>query len=109
MFKKSITASIFVLMSGQVFAAPGSVSGKVTSLLASGTSPAIRVTGNATPDNCDGGIYGWMGFQGTPEEQARVYATALAMAVSGHSVAVYTNTDGGPCKIENIQVTGGLN
>ncbi len=36
------------------------IGGKVTSLLAHGTEPAIRLTGNASPDNCDGGSYGWL-------------------------------------------------
>ncbi len=92
-----------------VSAGPGYISGKVTSLLAHGQSPKIRLTGNVSPDLCDGGVYGWLGFQGTAEEQSRVYATAMAMAITGKAVTVYTNTDNGPCKIDNIQITSGLN
>jgi hypothetical protein len=31
------------------------------------------------------------------------------MAISGHTVAVYTNEDGGQCGINNIQIIDGLN
>lgn len=92
-----------------VYAGPFYVTGKVTSLLAQGQSPAIRLTENVSPDQCDGGKYGWLGFQGTAEEQSRVYATAMAMALNGKTITVYTNSDGGPCKISNIQITSGLN
>lgn len=85
------------------------VSGKITSLLASATDPAIRITGNASPDDCNGGNYGWLYFQGTAEEQQRVYATALALSLSGHTATVYTNNDGESCRITSIQVTSGLN
>ena len=85
------------------------VSGKVTSLLGSGTDPAIRLTNNISPTGCDGGTYGWLYFHGTEEQKQRTYSTALAMSLSGHTVTVYTNNDGQKCRIQNIQVTTGLN
>lgn len=109
MFYRKILLSLIAIAPISVYAGPHYVSGKVTSLLAHGQAPSIRLTGNVSPDNCDGGAYGWLGFQGTAEEQSRVYATAMAMALSGKTVTVYTNSDGGPCKINNIQITGGLN
>ncbi len=84
-------------------------SGKITSLLASATNPAIRITGNISPDDCNGGNYGWLYFQGTPEEKNRIYASALAFSLAGKTVTVYTNGDGSTCQINNIQVTSGLN
>ncbi|MBL1277921.1 MAG: hypothetical protein COB30_017720 [Ectothiorhodospiraceae bacterium] len=106
---RKILLSLVAITPISVFAGPGHVGGKVTSLLAHGQSPSIRLTGNVSPDLCDGGTYGWLGFQGTAEEQSRIYATAMAMAVTGKTVTVYTNSDGGPCKINNIQITSGLN
>lgn len=85
------------------------VNGKITSLLASATDPAIRITGNVSPDDCNGGNYGWLYFQGTAEEQHRVYSSALALSLSGHAVTVYTNNDGDSCRISSIQVTSELN
>lgn len=85
------------------------VSGKITSLLGSGIDPAIRLTGNKTPDACNGGRYGWLHFQGSTQEKQWIYATALAMSLAGKSVTVYTNNDGDNCRISNIQVTSGLN
>ena len=85
------------------------VSGKVSSLKGNATSPAIRIAGNVSPDDCDGGTYGWLYFKGTPEEKMRIYSTALAMALAGKVVTVYTNGDGDICKIYDIQVTSGLN
>lgn len=100
---------LFLLMPGLVFAGTNYASGKVTSLSAHGSNPAIRLTGNISPDNCDGGNYSWLYFSGTTEEKSRVYSTALAMAVAGKTVTVYTNSDGSQCKIYNIQITSGLN
>jgi TRAP-type mannitol/chloroaromatic compound transport system substrate-binding protein len=62
-----------------------------TSLLASATDPAIRLTGNISPELCDGGTYGWLYFQGTGEERNRVYSTALALSLTGKNVAIYAN------------------
>jgi len=101
--------SLIAIAPMSVSAGPNYVTGKVVSLLAHGQSPSIRLTGNVSPDQCDGGAYGWLGFQGTAAEQTRVYATAMAMALAGKTIAVYTNTDGERCKIHNIQITGGLN
>ena len=98
-----------ILLSSSLIAGPHYSTGKITSLLASGKDPAIRLTGNISPDNCNGGNYGWLYFNGTPEERNRVYASALAFSLSGKSVTVYTNDDGQTCRITNIQVTGGLN
>ncbi|ACA85750.1 hypothetical protein [Shewanella woodyi] len=84
-------------------------SGKITSLMASATNPAIRLTGNISPDRCSGGTYGWLYFAGTAEEKNRIYATALAMSLSGKTVTVYTNGDDTTCRINNIQITSGLN
>lgn len=92
-----------------VSAADYYASGKITSLLAHGTDPAIRITGNISPDKCDGGAYGWLKFQGTAEERHRIYSTALALAVVGKTVTVYTNSDGAQCRINNIQLISGLN
>lgn len=107
MYLRKILLLLVFIIPTSVLAGPNFVSGKVTSLLAHGLAPSIRLTGNVSPDNCDGGVYGWLGFQGLPEEQARVYSTALAMAITSKTVTVYTNTDGGPCKIGNIQITNG--
>ena len=51
------------------FAADTYVSGQITSLLAHGTDPAIRITGNVAPTKCNGGAYGWLYFAGTPEQE----------------------------------------
>ncbi len=104
-----LATALLLLASLSTHAGPYYVTGKVTSLLASGSSPAIRLTGNISPDLCDGGPNGWLSFVGTPEQQARIYSTALAMALSGHTVTVYTNTDGATCPINNIQIISGLN
>lgn len=98
-----------MLILNSAYAGPTWSSGKITSLLASGTNPAIRLTGNISPDNCDGGTYGWLYFQGTAEERNRIYASALALSLVGKTVSVYTNGDGSTCRINNIQVTSGLN
>ncbi|WP_185976901.1 hypothetical protein [Shewanella psychropiezotolerans] len=100
---------ISLCMVNSAFAGTTWATGLVTSLMASAMSPAIRLTGNITPDNCDGGSHGWIYFNGTPEEQHRVYATALAMSLSGKTITVYTNGNGAQCKIINIQITSGLN
>ncbi|MEC4728633.1 hypothetical protein HWQ46_24225 [Shewanella sp. D64] len=92
----------------QVTAGTTWATGKVTSLLASGTNPAIRLAGNISPDRCSGGTYGWLYFSGTAEEKNRVYATALAMSLSGKTVTVYTNGDDTTCRIGNIQITSRL-
>jgi len=97
---------ISILIPVSVSAGPNYVSGKVTSLNAQGANPKIRLTGNVSPDLCDGGSYGWLAFNGTAEEKARIYATALAMALAGKSVTVYTNSDGTTCKISRIEVLG---
>lgn len=77
--------------------------------MAHGNNPAIRLTGNISPILCDGGNYGWLYFKGTAEEQSRIFASAMALSLSGKTVTVYTNSDGGTCRISNIQVTSGLN
>ena len=105
----AISVIIVILFAGPANAGASYVSGKVTSLLAHGTNPAIRLEGNVSPDRCDGGAYGWLYFRGTAEEQMRIYSTALAMSLAGKRVTVYTNADDGICKIVNIQVTSGLN
>ncbi len=98
-----------LLLSSSVFAGPNYSSGKVTSLLASANDPAIRLSGNISPDQCDGGAYGWLYFSGSPQEKQWIYSTALAMSLSGKTVSVYTNNNGDTCRINNIQITGGLN
>ena len=77
---KLISLLSAIILSSNAFAGSHYASGKVTSLLASGTDPAIRITGNISPDLCDGGTYGWLYFQGTPEERNRVYGSALALS-----------------------------
>lgn len=91
------------------FSGPTWASGEITSLKASATEPAIRLVGNISPDNCSGGKYGWLYFQGTPQQRQWIYSTALAMSLSGKEVHVYTNGDGEKCRINNIQITRGLN
>ena len=103
------TGFISVLISSSLIAGPHYSGGKITSLLASANDPAIRLTGNISPDNCSGGTYGWLYFSGTPEERNRVYSSALALSLSGKTVVVYTNSDGKTCRINMIQVTSGLN
>ncbi len=105
----TISTLFFIFGNASVSAGPTWAQGKVTSLLAHGTDPAIRLSNNISPDNCDGGVYGWLRFSGTPEDRNRVYATALAMSLAGKTVTVYTNSDGSSCRINNIQITGGLN
>ena len=102
-------AAALLLVPAYGFAADTYVSGQITSLNAHGTDPAIRLTGNAVPTKCDGGSYGWLSFAGTAEERQRVYATALALALSNKAVTVYTNGDGTQCRINNIQIISGLN
>lgn len=43
--------------------------GKITSLMASGTNPAIRLSGNISPDRCSGGTYGGYIFPGLPKRR----------------------------------------
>ncbi|MDM3871226.1 hypothetical protein QSV34_07640 [Porticoccus sp. W117] len=107
---KYIVPVIFTALLGSqlTFAASHYVSGKISSLLAHATNPAIRISGNITPDDCDGGGYGWLYFAGTVEERNRLYSSALAFSLAGKTVTVYTNNDGQVCKIHNIQVTSGL-
>ena len=112
--KSSLWILLFVFALNLFFAAQATAgvtwaSGQVTSLLASGTNPAIRLAGNISPDRCSGGTYGWLYFAGTAEEKNRVYATALAMSLSGKTVTVYTNGDDTTCRISTIQITSGLN
>lgn len=85
------------------------MSGKITSLFVHGNDPAIGIAGKLSPEQCSGGRYGWLYFSGTPEERNRVYASALVLSLSSKTVTVYTNSDGDKCRIDNIQVTGGLN
>ncbi len=105
----AVSILLSVLISGSVQAGPHYVSGKVTSLSAHGTNPAIRLEGNVSPDDCDGGTYGWLYFKGTADEKMRIYSTALAMSLAGKRITVYTNKDGTTCVIYNIQITSGLN
>lgn len=105
----TIIVIIGILFAESANAGPSHASGKVTSLKAHGTNPAIRLEGNVSPDLCDGGTYGWLYFKGTAEEKMRVYSTALAMSLAGKRITVYTNSDGGKCEISNIQITSGLN
>lgn len=107
--KRIVTGIGVALTASGAFAGPNWAAGQVTSLQAHPTDPGIRLTGNVSPDLCDGGTYGWLYFYGTAEERHRVYATALAMALAGKEVTVYTNTNGATCRISNIQVTSGLN
>jgi hypothetical protein len=106
----SVFIGVFLLFLSSLLAAgPHYSGGKITSLLASATDPAIRLEGNISPDKCDGGTYGWLYFAGTPEERNRLYSSALALSLSGKRVAVYTNSDEQRCRINMIQVTSGLN
>lgn len=93
----------------QAYSAEHYATGKVTALLGSAEDPAIMVGSSDVPSLCDGGDYGWLYFSGTPQDRQWIYATAMAMAVTGKTVVVYTNTDGEKCRIGNIQVTSGLN
>jgi hypothetical protein len=95
-----------ILASVLSHAGPHWASGKITSLSANGNNPAIRLTGNVSPDKCDGGGYGWLYFFGTAEERQRVYATALALSMTGQTISVYTNNDGTTCRITTIEVLG---
>lgn len=112
-FKTPTGQAIFfgsmLLFSANMHAAEDYVSGQITSLLAHGTDPAIRIQGNQVPTLCNGGTYAWLHFAGTPEERQRIYATALALALSNKAVTVYTNTDGQQCRISSIQIISGLN
>lgn len=107
-FNKCLMLSVVVagFISVPAIAGPNYASGKITSLMASGTNPAIRLVGNISPDSCDGGTYGWLYFEGTAEEKNRIYATAMALSIIGEPLTVYTNSNGGVCKINNIQALG---
>lgn len=107
--KKGLFLILVVLFTTSVHSGPHYVNGQITSILAHGTNPAIRIGDNAVPDKCNGGTYGWMYFSGSPEERSRIFAAALALSLSGKNVTVYTNDDGLACKISQIQVTRGLN
>lgn len=107
-FIKIVTALMIITLNQSACAGETWASGKVTSLLSSGTDPAIRLSGNISPDKCSGGKYGWLYFTGTAEEKSRVYSTALAMSLAGKTVTVYTNGDGSRCRIGNIQITSGI-
>lgn len=96
-----LTAFIF---SGSVLSGDYYVSGKITSIKADANEPAIRLSGNVSPDKCLADPYGWLFFKGTAEEKNRVYSTALALSIVGKRVTVYTNMDATQCRIENIQV-----
>lgn len=105
---------VVVFLMGCVFALSASagqnfVSGKITALMGSGTEPAIIIDLDKVPTGCYGGTYHWLFFAGTAEERQWIYSTALAMAVTGKTVSVYTNSDGTTCRINNIQITTGLN
>jgi hypothetical protein len=105
-FYRITLLSLSLLITNISFAGPNYISGKITSLSASATDPAIRLTGNVSPELCNGGTYGWLYFVGTPEERNRVYSTALALSMTGKNVDVYTNSDGAMCRIGNIQALG---
>ena len=102
---------IFLVFMGAAKSYAGNyhIGGNITSLLASAEDPAIRLEGNVSPSDCDGGNHGWMYFKGTPQERQWIYSTALAMSLAGKKVTVYTNSDGTKCRIRNIQITKGLN
>jgi len=100
---------MILFFSASVLSADNHVTGQITSLKANGTDPAIRIEGNQVPLKCNGGNYGWLYFEGTPEERQRIYATALALALTNKSVTVYTNHDNTICRINNIQIISGLN
>ena len=105
---KKVYLVLLLLLSANAFAVnpgPYYASGKIVSLMASGTDPALRLTGNISPDLCNGGNHGWLYFKGSAEERNRTYASALALSLTGKAVAVYTNSDGEKCRIDNIQVT----
>lgn len=80
--KLSLIAVLCSLCVSQAcIAADTYVSGQITSLMAHGTDPAIRLSnGNAVPTKCDGGYYGWLYFQRSAEKRQRVYAIALALS-----------------------------
>jgi len=114
LFKGKLVACLGLLalgmsLSGASQAAAHYSTGKITSLLASANDPAVRLTGNISPDLCDSGTYGWMYFEGTPEERNRLYSSALALSLAGKTVTVYTNNNGAQCRINSMQVTSGLN
>lgn len=110
-----IVAIIGVLCGSSAAFASGAVhdqyvSGKIKSLKAHATDPAIRIEGKLVPRLCDGGQHGWLYFKGNSrEERHAVYSTALALSLTGHTVQAYTNTDGDRCRISSIQVLSGLN
>lgn len=106
---RAVVLMVGLLFSHLAFSGPYYVAGKITSLLGSGTEPAIRLEGNISPDLCSGGKWGWLYFQGTEQQKQWAYSTALAMSLAGKTVSVYTNADGEQCRINSIQVTSGLN
>lgn len=107
MIKKIILISM--ALSPMSFAGDNYVGGKITSLMGSASDPAIRIDANIVPAKCNGGDYGWLYFSGTAQEKQWLYSTALAMAIAGKPVTVYTNSDNETCRISNIQVMSGLN
>lgn len=59
-----IVLTMLAFFGTEVYAGPHYASGQITSLQASATEPAIRLANNVTPDDCDGGTYGWLNFEG---------------------------------------------
>ena len=79
---------------------------KISSLIFSADEPAIRLSGDIAPTNCNSGKSGWLYFKGTVAQKQNLFQNAWTIAEKGLPVTIYTNSDGKRCQIFNLQVSG---
>jgi len=102
MFRKVLLIGL-VLFTIVSFAGPHYATGTIVKVSGS-SDPAVLLSGSV-PTECDSGNYGWIKFAGSDSPgKHRTYSTALAAAIAGKTVTVYTNSDGEYCRINFIEV-----
>ena len=104
--KKIAAITSGLVLSSLVAAGPYYETAKVSSLLFSADEPAMRLSGDIAPTNCDSGKSGWLYFKGTLQQKKDLFEFAFSMAEKGLPVTVYTNSDSRRCQVFNIQVAG---
>ena len=104
--KKIAALASGLMLSGLVAAGPYYETAPVSSLLFSADEPAMRLSGDIAPTNCNSGKSGWLYFKGSLQQKKDLFDFAFAMAEKGLPVTVYTNSDGKRCQVFNIQVAG---
>jgi hypothetical protein len=104
--KKLVALASGLALSSLVAAGPYYESAKISSMLFSADEPAMRLSGDIAPTNCDSGKSGWLYFKGTLQQKKDLFDFALSMAEKGLTVTVYTNSDSRRCQVFNIQVAG---